>query len=173
MLHEPVLLDGDGASIWAGKLKIPNLSSQKSYLTNMIFGLECVNVKPITKENDMPKIYVSDVTFQRLKERVTGFNDTPEAVIERLLDDASAPQPVCKTPKPELIFRPADEGEFKRLLIQRRRATVVLYKGDGTNETLKWTAKRIKPESDLRGNIWSGYLRGWESKGIVRAEFSV
>jgi len=34
-------------------------------------------------------------------------------------------------------------------------------------------AQRLQPRSNLRANLWSGQLRGWQEKGIVKAEIEV
>ncbi len=111
---------------------------------------------------------ITDETFQRLEARAVGF-DKPEAVIIRLLDEIEGKTTV----KPDLIFHPADENEFKQQLIRRKEAQIVLYKADGSSEKLYWNANRFTEESNLRGNLWSGYLRGWKKKNIVKAEISI
>lgn len=130
----------------------------------------------------MPLIRVSDATFKRLEALAKGF-DTPGAVIDRLLDasdrESGRLAPSASEAKPEplrrptLVFRPADETEFKERLLRRRLAKVVLHKADGSSETQVWRAERFSRTSNLRGNLWSGYLRGWETRGITRAEFTI
>jgi len=115
-----------------------------------------------------PQIDISDETYDRLSKRAIGF-DTPEAVINRLLDQANG----TRTQKPELVFSPTDEELFKRVLIKRKEAEVVLYKFDGSREIIFWNAQRFKIDSNLRANLWSGQLRGWQEKGIVKAELTV
>lgn len=113
-------------------------------------------------------IDISDETYSRLEKHAKGF-DTPEAVIERLLDQVEG------TPetKPDLIFTPSDESKFKLELIKSKVAEVVLYKTDGSREINRWNANKISESSNLRGNLWSGPLRGWKGKGIKRAELFV
>lgn len=114
------------------------------------------------------KIEISNETYERLGKLVIGF-DSPENVISRLLDQAEG-----KTiQKPELFFEPKNEDEFKARLLETKEAEITLYKNDGSREILHWNAHRFKPESNLRANLWSGQLRGWPEKGIVKAELTV
>lgn len=114
------------------------------------------------------QIEISDETYERLAKMVIGF-DSPENVISRLLNQAEG-----KTiQKPELFFEPESEDEFKVQLLKSKEAEITLYKNDGSREILYWNASRFKPESNLRGNLWSGQLRGWQQKGIVKAELIV
>jgi hypothetical protein len=129
-----------------------------------------------------PVIRVSDDLYTRLERLAEGF-DTPTKVIERLLNEHEAhggrfdsrKESPAPTPnrQPELIFHPADEGEFKSLLIQQKKAYVVLHKSDRSTDRSVWRARQFSETSSLRGNLWSGYLRGWNKKGIVKAEFAI
>ncbi|WP_225181359.1 hypothetical protein [Pectobacterium aroidearum] len=116
----------------------------------------------------MRKIEISQKTFNRLAKHATGF-DTPENVINRLLDK----QETEFSQRPELTFKPEDEELFKQELIRTRYATVELYKADGSKEEGEWNARSISELSSIRSNLWSGYLRNWKEKGIVRAIFTV
>ena len=113
-------------------------------------------------------IEISSTTYSRLEKIAEGF-DSPEAVIIRLLDSAEGKVDI----KPELMFYPTDENLFKAQLIENKEAEVVLYKVDGSREITRWKANRLSETSNLRGNLWSGILRGWKSKGIKSAEFSI
>ncbi|PCJ02014.1 MAG: hypothetical protein COB14_03115 [Alphaproteobacteria bacterium] len=113
-------------------------------------------------------IEVSTAIYSRLESLAEGF-DTPEAVIARLLDNIEGKE----DKKPTLVFDPSDEDLFKHKLIEAKEAEVVLYKIDGTREVSRWKANSFSETSNLRGNLWSGYLRGWKSKGIKNAEFSI
>jgi hypothetical protein len=55
----------------------------------------------------MQPIELSDHTYRRLLQHVESFGDTPESVIERLLDTAENP-PSGQTDKPKTASRPAD-----------------------------------------------------------------
>lgn len=115
-------------------------------------------------------ITISDKLHRRLEERAIGF-DTPERVIERLLD-AIGETNVSTEKKPELTFHPT-EKQFKAELLIEKRAEVIIYTKNSGRYIVHWDASRLKPESNLRGNLWSGHLRNWKEKGIVSAEFSV
>lgn len=121
--------------------------------------------------------------FKRLEAHARGF-DTPANVIERILDyyeatngaenpqGANAPQMQMKERGDQLtlVFSPSDEDEFKTLLLQKKIARVELYKIDGGKVTKTWRANSFSRSSSLRGNLLSGYLRGWREKGIYKAE---
>lgn len=113
-------------------------------------------------------IEITAETYARLEKLAVGF-DSPEAVINRLLDQAEGKPET----KPTLMFFPEDETEFKRELIKTKEAEVVLYKVDGTREVSRWNANKLTESSNLRGNLWSGLLRNWKEKGIKKAEFFV
>ncbi len=130
----------------------------------------------------MPVIHVSSKVYERLKGLAEPF-ETPTDCLQRLLDKhygnsagdgarrrARMPMPQSR---PVLVFIPADEDEFKSKLIKRKQARVVLHKSDGSTDSLTWTADRFGKSSGLRANLWSGYLRGWKEKGIVKAEFTI
>jgi hypothetical protein len=114
------------------------------------------------------KIELSDTTFSRLEKLAVGF-DSPESVIIRLLNGAEGKTET----KPVLSFSPSDENEFKLKLIESKEAEVVMYKHDSTREISHWKANRLSQTSNLRGNLWSGILRGWKSKGIDKVELAV
>ncbi|WP_052198318.1 hypothetical protein [Pectobacterium fontis] len=116
----------------------------------------------------MRTIEISQETFDRLAKYATGF-DTPENVISRLLDT----QEVELSQRPELTFKPESEELFKQELIRTKYAKVELYKADGSKEEGEWNARTINQTSSLRSNLWSGYLRNWKEKGIIRAVFTI
>lgn len=112
-------------------------------------------------------IAVSDSVFERLAARAVGF-DTPDQVIQRLLDEVEFKQEI----KPLLLFIPSEKA-FKEKLIADKRAEITLHKIDGSREITVWNAGRFNQESNLRANLWSGYLRNWKEKGIIKAELEV
>jgi len=116
----------------------------------------------------MKTLEVSIDTYNRLATHATGF-ESPENVIIRLLNAYE----FVPGKKPELSFIPENEDEFKRRLVESRLAHVELHLQDGTIETGVWNARSFSESSNLRANIWSGYLRNWEKKGIVSASFEV
>jgi hypothetical protein len=113
-------------------------------------------------------IEIAQTTFVRLEQLAEGF-DTPEAVIIRLLDNIDGKTET----KPTLHFDPVDEAEFKLRLIESKEAEVVIYKNDDSREIVKWKANRLSESSNLRGNLWSGLLRGWKSKQIKSVHLSI
>jgi len=114
------------------------------------------------------KIEISSETFKRLEQLAIGF-DTPESVIVRLMDSAEG----ISEKKPHLSFFPVDENEFKRELIKSKEAEIVIYKNNDIREVTHWKAKRFSETSNLRGNLWSGMLRDWKSKGITKVDLSI
>ncbi len=129
-------------------------------------------------------IQISEALYNRLAAQVSGF-ETPEQVIDRILEFyenhnnsptettaiqyTSTPQKV----KPPIKFIPDDEEEFKRLLVESKRAFIQIHKNNGTIEQKTWNAKHFSKDSNLRGNLWSGYLRGWDKKGICKAVLAI
>ncbi|MDC9720505.1 MAG: hypothetical protein PSN46_07245 [Gammaproteobacteria bacterium] len=115
---------------------------------------------------------------KRLEKYAQGF-DTPVKVIERILDEYEQMkgievEPTAEIPeltsKPELVFVPS-EDELKQNLVAGIGATVTLHYYDGETSEGTWSPSRFTEQSNLRANIWSGYLRGWKDKGIVKAVF--
>ncbi len=122
-----------------------------------------------------PVIRISDELYTRLESQAVGF-DTPSALIERLLDRCDGikkNKPTLSIAPPKLIFTPNDEDEFKRQLLNKKQAAVVLHKSNGIIENRLWNANRLSETSNLRGNLWSGLLRGWKKKGIIKVELSI
>lgn len=115
-----------------------------------------------------PSIDISDKLFKQLEARAIGF-DTPEMVIQRLLGEAEGKP----EKKPEIVFCPVEEVEFKKQLLLSREVEITIHKSDETREIIHWHANRFKENSNLRANIWSGYLRGWKEKGITKAELFI
>jgi hypothetical protein len=119
--------------------------------------------------------------YQRLSLHAKGF-ETPANVIEKILNFYEAEQgvestsnvePVINAPVSlEIIYYPSDEHSFKQALLQTKRAYIMLHKVDGTTELKEWNATRFDVNSDVNGNLRSGYLRGWKNKGIFKAEIS-
>ena len=72
----------------------------------------------------------------------------------------------------EIVFLPNKEN-FKRDLLETKRAFVRLFYSDGHTETKTWNAQNFRENSDVVGNLRSGYLRDSAKKGIVKAEVSV
>lgn len=117
-------------------------------------------------------IEVSISTYERLSKLVKGFSDTPNTVISRLLDKCEHLdiEKEKSVKKPEIVFFPTNEEKFKEELLVEQIAEITLYKNDGSREVKTWDAKRLTKSSNIRANLWSGQLRSWEKKGIVKAE---
>ena len=111
-------------------------------------------------------ISISDATYSRLEKKAIGF-DTPEQVIIRLLDQSDG----IAMKKPEIIFYP-NEDIFKKDLLDKKRAEITIYHKNGNRDIILWEAKRFTEKSNLRANLWSGYLRNWSEKGIVKVEIT-
>jgi len=132
------------------------------------------------------KITIPTELYKRLGLHVKGF-ETPANVIERILDFYEVNTSIipaieklkqqgvvpARSFQLEVIFHPNSESEFKKLLLQRKVAWIKLYKKDGTIETKMWKAHSFTKDSDLMGNLRSGYLRGWKDKGIYKAELAI
>lgn len=121
--------------------------------------------------------------YKRLESHAKGF-DTPAIVLERLLDyyeknsgETSSTQavytPEVSTVDLELVFLPNDEEEFKSQLLESRKAWICLHYLNGDKRVKTWNIKEFGPTSNLRGNLFSGYLRGWRNKGVYRAEVAI
>ena len=116
----------------------------------------------------MKTIEITDDVYKSLANLIVGFEDTPNSVIERLLNAFEN-----KEKKPELVFYPEDEVKFKKLLMRDKKAEVTLFKKDGNVEISVWQATKIHDKSNLRANIWSGHLRNWKEKGVIKADFYI
>ncbi|WP_434462143.1 hypothetical protein ACMV5L_01550 [Serratia plymuthica] len=115
----------------------------------------------------MQQIILSDAVYKRLEQLAIGF-DTPEQVILRLLNLAEGKS----TAKPELVFSPDDDKAFKSAFLASGHAEIALYYNSGKRDVIRWEAKRFNENSNLRANLWSGHLRNWKDKGIIKAEFT-
>lgn len=71
----------------------------------------------------------------------------------------------------ELVFFPADESEFRRQLLIRKKAKFVLTYDSGAVKETTWDAKDFEETSNLRGNIQSRpFWRNKKSEGLLRVE---
>jgi hypothetical protein len=114
------------------------------------------------------KIEISDKTYKRLSELAQGF-DTPDVVINRLIDS------VAKIPerKPTISFNPSNEADFKAALLNTRLAEVCITYIDKPKIFSVWNADKFKGSSNLKANLWSGFLRGWKDKGISNISLTI
>ena len=74
--------------------------------------------------------------------------------------------------RPLLLFLP-DEETFKNNLLKKKQANWMIFYADGREENGFWDAGNFMESSNLRSNIWSGYLRNWKNRGIIKAIFEV
>ena len=124
----------------------------------------------------MPVVRLSADLYSRLEAHAEGF-DTPANVIERILNayEGVAEHKAVASPlsaKPLLVFLPSEET-FRARLLEKKIAKRTLYYRGGAVEEKIWKANSFSNSSNLRSNIWSGPLRGWEEQAIVKAEFRV
>ena len=127
-------------------------------------------------------IRIPGTLFQRLEQHAKGF-DTPAGVIERLLNYYESQDSVQSTKSLEIdhdlsdsldiVLSPPDMKNFKKLLMNSKKAYVRLHKTDGTIINKEWNAAKFTEYSDVMGNLRSGYLRGWRKRGICKAEISI
>jgi len=131
-------------------------------------------------------ISISAELYKRLEVHATGF-DTPTNVIEKILeyyennydsairtveDKITVPTPP-RSLNLEVIFHPSSEKEFKQLLLAKKVAWIRIFKVDNSVETKMWKAQSFTEQSDVMGNLRSGYLRGWREKGICKAVLAI
>ncbi|WP_114325675.1 hypothetical protein [Candidatus Colwellia aromaticivorans] len=124
----------------------------------------------------MAVLRISPELYKRLEAHAKGF-DSPAQVIERILNayegiPNSPKKEPSEKPKPVLSFIP-NEDEFRLSLVNGCEAKVIIHYQDGSSCNKSWRASRFTDSSNLRGNIWSGFLRGWKDQDITAAEFHV
>lgn len=116
----------------------------------------------------MIEIKINRSTFKRLESLAVGF-DTPDAVINRLIDEVQG----RPEKKPTISFNPKVESEFKQKLLDQRIAEVCIHFTDSTKQFFEWNAKKLTATSNLKANLWSGFLRDWKSRGITSISLTV
>lgn len=132
----------------------------------------------------LQEISIPLALYKKLEKLAKGF-DTPARVIERLLAfyeenaNSSSPeiQPIQKNQQlnlqVEIKFFPPDEEDFKQRFLTQKFAWVLIHKTDGSVIEKMWRIHGFSSGSSLRGNLLSGYLRGWKEKGIFKAEIAI
>ncbi len=73
----------------------------------------------------------------------------------------------------EVIYLPSGEENFKRQFLECKKAYIRIFYTDGKIINKTWNAQRFTKASSVRGNLASGYLRGWQQEGICRAKVSI
>lgn len=79
-------------------------------------------------------------------------------------------------PKKEYILngQKVDKSNFeKRLQNNFCQVKITLYYEDKNPEIKIWNARKITNNSNLDGNLNSGYLRGWREKGIIKIKLEL
>ena len=72
-----------------------------------------------------------------------------------------------------IVLDPPDPKEFKRILLETRRANRVRVHADGRHESEIWHAEKFTENSDLMVNIkTSSAYRRASADGVVRLEFN-
>ena len=104
-----------------------------------------------------------------------GLGSWAEAIEDMLAkcEDNPAPARPVSAPyfrKPEVVYHPAGEMACQAAIVKAKAATVRLHYADGRVVDKHWRAYNFTEDSNLRGNLNTGYLRHWREKGIVRAE---
>jgi len=66
-----------------------------------------------------------------------------------------------------------DKNTFRERLLNSHKANWTIIYNDGKTKSGIWDASNITEESNIVGNIHSGYLRDWKKKGIKKAIFEV
>jgi hypothetical protein len=130
-------------------------------------------------------IRIPDDLYRRLERHANGF-DTPASVIKRILDhfegaskssttvaEDQRKQPIEPATNLEVVYYPEGELNFKQALLEAKQAYVRLHKTDGSSEVKVWNASKFSKYSDVNNNLRSGYLRGWRSRGICKAEVAI
>jgi hypothetical protein len=130
----------------------------------------------IYKVHSMTVLRISPELYKRLEAHAKGF-DSPAEVIERILNayegiPNSPKKEPNEKPKPVLSFIPS-EDEFRASLVNGCEAKVIIHYQDGSSCNKSWCPSRFTESSNLRGNIWSGFLRGWKDQDITGAEFHI
>lgn len=97
----------------------------------------------------------------------------PPIVIEDAASAQTLPLHARHTSRLRLTFVPANEIDFKNDLIKYKKAKVTTITHDGRHETRIWTANNFSAQSNLRGNLASGYFRDWQSRGIAGGRIEI
>jgi hypothetical protein len=132
-------------------------------LTDLHSGLNNGDVEDEDDEN----MDIENVMLEAIDCIARGFGISFNTV-EYLWDNVDT----LKTSMPELEFVP-NEMEFRKNLLEKHIAKRIIYYEDGKHEEKVWKASKFNESSDLRNNIFTGPLRNWKKKGIIKAKFLV
>lgn len=126
----------------------------------------------------------SRLAFYAAKHGLGSWAEAIEDMLAKCEGTPAAPAPVAVAPKPatvrpylrspDVIYysdgEPVSERDCQMAIVAAGWATVHIHYADGRKEEKQWRATNLREDSYLRGNLNSGYLRGWRDKGIVKAE---
>ncbi len=125
--------------------------------------------------------------YKRLENHVTGFDNSPAKIIEKILDFyennnglvIDNPLTIPSSPIPnslEIIYHPDNnQDSFSRDFLKKQLAYIRVYKTDGSTEVFTWRLRESQGftiNSSVKANLMTGRLRGWKEKGIYKAEVS-
>jgi hypothetical protein len=125
--------------------------------------------------------------YKRLENHVTGFDNSPAKIIEKILDFYESnkglvidnPVTIPSSPRSnslEIIYHPDNnQDSFSKDFLEKQLAYIRVYKTDGSTEVFTWRLRESQGftiNSSVQGNLMSGRLRGWQEKGIYKAEVS-
>ncbi len=73
--------------------------------------------------------------------------------------------------KMEILFYEGSEERFKKEFLNRKTAIVKIYSLKKPKPIIKeWRLINFTQNSSVRGNLLSGYLKGWKKKGFYQAK---
>ncbi|MDD4312226.1 MAG: hypothetical protein PHW41_07075, partial [Eubacteriales bacterium] len=68
-------------------------------------------------------------------------------------------------------LKPAQQSDFKKLILQKKRANIITYYADGRVEKRIWEADKLSESSNILGNLRSRpeFRNGeWQKRGIIK-----
>lgn len=120
-------------------------------------------------------IRLPESIYKRLAVHAVAF-DTPAQTIERLLNKiegkktpVTAPYHHSRKGVLSINFIPEDIDFFKEKLLEEKKAQIYEHYEDGRERIIHWNASRLKPSSNIIGNLRSRkeYRQGvWQRAGI-------
>jgi molybdopterin-binding protein len=125
--------------------------------------------------------------YKRLENHVTGFDNSPAKIIEKILDFYESnkglvidnPVIIPSSPRSnslEIIYHPDNNPDsFSKDFLEKQLAYIRVYKTDGSIEVFTWRLRESQGftiNSSVKANLMTGRLRGWQEKGIYKAEVS-
>lgn len=137
-------------------------------------NIVCCELKEIEKEILDEHGTIADVFKFLCKECHAAYDNLERGGLHFFEPIINQDRTVLRPNKLSIIFVPEDEVAFKNLLVEKGEAFVRLRKLDGSVEPIaRWNATRFRNTSNLRGNLFSGYLRNWKQREIVEAVFAI